>query len=189
MCIHWKYMEVLMMAMVFSLSVSADMLACGFCTGASRIRVPMVSAIAAAVVCALFVAVGMTAGNTIGALLPEAVQKYISFGVLAVLGLVKLAGNGENKTQPDCNRDKRLSIFEGVALGAALSVDGLAAGFGWAASTTMIVWSSVFTFAFSAAALYLGAKSGQCVRGGRWGNIAAGLALVVLAALKLALDL
>ena len=173
------------MAILLALSVSADALACGFGAGASRLKVPFVSAVAAAAVSAAFVAFGMAAGRLSAPLMPTAVQKYISFAVLAVFGLIKLAGGESDTAFADCNCNRRLSVPEGIALGAAISVDGLAAGFGYAADIVTATFSAAFTFAFSCAALYMGAKGGKSVHKGRRGETAAGLVLVFLAAQKL----
>ncbi|MDE6399022.1 MAG: manganese efflux pump MntP family protein, partial [Clostridiales bacterium] len=99
--------------------------------------------------------------------------------------LLKLASGESDSAFADCNCNRRLSVPEGIALGAAISVDGLAAGFGYAADFITAAFSSAFTFAFSCAALYMGAKGGSGVHKGRRGNIAAGLVLVFLAAQKL----
>lgn len=179
-------MDSLLVAILLALSVSADALACGFGAGASRIKVPVRSAVTAAAVSAAFVAAGMAAGHYSAPFMPDAVQKYISFAVLAAFGLLKLASGGEgNSAFADCNTDRVLSAAEGAALGAALSIDGLAAGFGYAANGWTLAFSSAFTFLFTAFALFLGAKGGRGVRRGRAGNVAAGLVLVLLAAEKL----
>lgn len=172
-------------ALILGLSLSADALASGFAAGASRLRVPLHSAVAAATVSAAFVAVGMATGNVSALFLPEVVKKYLSFFVLAVFGLIKLAGAGSSFPTADKNRDRNLSVSEGVSLGAALSVDGLAAGFGVMATAGMVICATAFTFLFTAAALYLGAKGGSGMKSGRWGNVAAGLALIILAVQKI----
>lgn len=178
-------MESLAVATVLALSVSADALACGFGAGASRLKVPLRAAVAAATVSALFVLFGMTAGRYSAPFLPESVQMYVSFFVLATFGLVKLA-SGEGETAfADCNFDRRLSVAEGAALGSALSVDGLAAGFGYATNGWTCAATVALTFLFTTGALYLGAKGGHGARGTRAGNVTAGLALVILAAEKL----
>ena len=177
-------MNIFTVSMILALSVSADALACGFAAGASRLRVPMGSAITAAAVSAAFVAIGMAAWYYSAPLIPESVTRYISFSVLAVFGLLKLCG-GAGGFSADCNSDRVLSAGEGAALGAALSVDGLAAGFGCMGGLRMLLCSSAFTLLFTACALYFGAKGGRGVRPGRSGNLAAGMALIVLAVQKL----
>ncbi|MCI8596252.1 MAG: hypothetical protein HFE35_05495 [Clostridia bacterium] len=173
------------MSIILSLSVSADALACGYSAGASKLKVPLSGAVAAATVSAAFIAVGMTAGNLSAPFIPEAVGKYISFTLLAVFGLLKLADTGGDSLRADCNQDKRLSVSEGAALGSALSVDGLAAGFANMATAAAIVCTTACTFVFTAAALFFGAKGGRGVKSGRTGNIVAGLALVILAVEKI----
>jgi putative Mn2+ efflux pump MntP len=178
-------MNIFAMSIILSLSVSADALACGYSAGASKLKVPLSGAVAAATVSAAFIAVGMTAGNLSAPFIPEAVGKYISFTLLAVFGLLKLADTGGDSLRADCNQDKRLSVPEGAALGSALSVDGLAAGFANMATAAAIVCTTACTFVFTAAALFFGAKGGRGVKSGRTGNIVAGLALVILAVEKI----
>ncbi len=178
-------MNIFAMSIILSLSVSADALACGYSAGASKLKVPLSGAVAAATVSAAFIAVGMTAGNLSAPFIPEAVGKYISFTLLAVFGLLKLADTGGDSLRADCNQDKRLSVSEGAALGSALSVDGLAAGFANMATAAAIVCTTACTFVFTAAALFFGAKGGRGVKSGRTGNIVAGLALVILAVEKI----
>ena len=177
-------MNIFAMSIILSLSVSADALACGYSAGASKLKVPLSGAVAATV-SAAFIAVGMTAGNLSAPFIPEAVGKYISFTLLAVFGLLKLADTGGDSLRADCNQDKRLSVPEGAALGSALSVDGLAAGFANMATAAAIVCTTACTFVFTAAALFFGAKGGRGVKSGRTGNIVAGLALVILAVEKI----
>lgn len=172
-------------AIILGLSLSADALACGFSAGASRMKIPFYSAATAAAVSAAFVAFGMAAGNMSAPFLPAVTQRYISFLVLAVFGLIKLADADSSAPSADCNADKKLSVGEALALGSALSVDGLAAGFGVMASFSVVAGASLCTFVFTALSLYAGAKGGGSMRSGRAGNITAGLALVVLAILKL----
>ena len=178
-------MNIFAMSIILSLSVSADALACGYSAGASKLKVPLSGAVAAATVSAAFIAVGMTAGNLSAPFIPEAVGKYISFTLLAVFGLLKLADTGGDSLRADCNQDKRLSVPEGAALGSALSVDGLAAGFANMATAAAIVCTTACTVVFTATALFFGAKGGRGVKSGRTGNIVAGLALVILAVEKI----
>ena len=178
-------MDTLIAATVLGLSVSADALACGFAAGAARMRIPLISALAAAFVSAAFVAFGFFAGNMSAPLLPGAVQRYISFGVLAVFGLVRLAGAGDKSPFPDFNSDKILSVGEALALGSSISIDGLAAGFGAMGTLPAAVCATLTTFACTTLSLYFGAKCGRMTKGGRLSNTVAALALIILAVQKL----
>ncbi len=178
-------MNVFTAILVLSLSVSADALACGYASGTSKIKVPVVSACAAAAVSAACMAMGMAAGGKIAPLLPAGWDRYLSFSVLAAFGLIKLYGSGGDASYCDTDHDRKLSVSEGLALGAAISADGLAAGFGYGADMLAVAVCSAFTFIFTSAALYFGAKCGRGASGGRTGNITAGLALIALAVQKL----
>ena len=178
-------MNLFTVALILGLSVSADALACGFAAGASRLKIPVASAMSAAAVSAAFVAFGMTAGCVSAPFIPDSIKRYMSFFVLAVLGALKLAVSGDTAGSADFDSDKRLSVPEALALGSAISLDGLAVGCGYMASAGVVVCATLCTFAFTTAALYFGAKGGMGVKPGRIGNITAGLALIVLAAIKL----
>lgn len=178
-------MDTWILSILLALGVSADALACGFSAGAARIKVPLCSAFAAAAVSAAFVALGLAAGAMSAPLLPENVGRYVSFGVLAVFGLGKLADDGGNAAAFDARPDKVLSVPEGLALGSAISVDGLAVGFGTAMRGITAALACGCTLLFTAGALWLGARGGRSTGGGRTGNIAAGLTLVILAVQKL----
>ena len=178
-------MNVLSASLILALGLSADALACGYAAGASRLKVPLLSALAAAVVSAACIAVGMGAGIVALCKTGESVGRYVSFAILSLFALFKIAGGTPKREAYDCNVDRKLSVGEGFALGAAVSIDGLAAGFGYASSVNMLICTTVAAFVFSGAALYLGAKGGKVSGGGRAGNITAGIALAVLAAQKL----
>lgn len=178
-------MNVLSVSVILALGLSADALACGYLAGASRLKVPLISAFAAAAVSAACIGVGMGAGITALPYFGESVGRYVSFCVLAFFGLFKIAGAGAKRGAFDANCDRRLSVGEGLGLGAAVSADGLAAGFGYASSIYMLICTSVAAFVFSSAALYFGAKGGQNASGGKAGDLTAGIALCVLAAQKL----
>ena len=178
-------MDSIIAATVLGLSVSADALACGFAAGASRMRIPLVSALAAAFVSAAFVAFGFIAGNTSAPLLPEKLRRYLSFGVLAVFGLVRLAGAGDKSPFPDFNSDKVLSVAEALALGSSISRDGLAAGFGAMGPAAAAASATLTTLICTTLSLHFGAKCGRMTKGGRLSNTVAALALIILAVQKL----
>lgn len=170
--------------LIIALSVSADALACGYSAGASKIKIPLCSSLAAALMSAAFVAVGAAAGNLCLGIVPIKAIKYISFFLLATFSAIKLLGGDNNLKKADCNRDKVLSVPEAVALGTSISLDGLAVGIGSTMSVSSVITAVAFTLVFTAAALYCGAKCGRG-SGIKSANIVAGIALAVLAAQKL----
>lgn len=176
-------MDAILSSLLLAFAVSADALACGFAAGAGRIKIPFRAAVAAATVSTVILCFGYAAGRAISPLVSPHAFTLVSFFVLSGMALCKLA---PKKTESgDCNADRYLSVREGAALGAALSADGLTVGFGGYAGVVAAVCSCALSFVLSAAALYGGAKSGMCVQNDRAGNIAAGVTLAVLAALKL----
>ncbi|MDE7395388.1 MAG: hypothetical protein K2M95_04650 [Clostridiales bacterium] len=176
-------MNAILSSMLLAFAASADALACGFAAGAGRIKVPMKAAAAAAGVSAAILLFGYLASDSLSQLLPPRVFQIASFIVLAGMGLMKLASSGSENGSG--GRARRLTVREGLVLGATLSADGLAAGLGGYAGVFPALLSCLLCFLFSAAALYGGAKSGMYVKSDRLGNVMAGVTLAALAAFKL----
>ena len=149
----------LLKSLLLAAALSVDAFAASFAYGADRIRIPPLSGLVVAGVCTGVLAFSLTAGQLIAPLLPEGFPKTAGFICLFILGGIKLFDSGLKavarrissscrevrfrlfslrfilqiygdciKADQDCSR--RLSAGEAAALAAALSLDGLAAGFG-----------------------------------------------------------
>ena len=175
-------MDAFLSSLLLAFAASADALACGFAFGAGQIKIPCRSAAAAAGVSAVILLLGYLSSDALAAVLPPRIFTLAAFFVLAGLGLSKLAS--VNSTENGGVR-RVLTVREGLLLGASISADGLAAGLGGYTGLYPALLSCTLCFALSAAALYCGAKSGMRVKSSRMGNIAAGITLAILAAIKL----
>ena len=175
-------MDAFLSALLLAFAASADALACGFAAGAGRIKIPARSAFAAAGISAAILLFGYLSSNALAAVLPPRVFTLAAFFALAGMGLSKLAASGQ--AERNCG-GRTLTVAEGLRLGASISAAGLAAGLGGFTGLRPAFLSCALCFALSAAALYLGAKSGNRVKNSRLGNVAAGVTLAVLAAFKL----
>lgn len=151
-------------ATALALALSADALTAGFTYGASRVKIPFVSALTVGVIGSGVLAFSLFAGTLGAAVVPPSVGRWLSFAILAVLGLVKLAGMEEHASPYcDADRNKVLSLSEACALAAALSLDSLAAGFS-SGMTGAGVWAAVLlTLAFTTGAVLLGARCGNAL--------------------------
>jgi len=146
-------------ALLLSAAVSLDAFAASFAYGASRIRVPLFSAGVLSALCSLLLAVSLLAGNILRPLLPEAFTRAVCFSILFIIGILKLfdsslkacirRSGGIRKNirfsisrlrfilnvyadpeEADRDASRTLSPAEAASLAVALSLDGLAAGFG-----------------------------------------------------------
>lgn len=151
---------VILQAALLAASLSLDALAACLAFGAQGIRVPASSALVLGGGCSGLLAVSLAAGSGVSGWVPPQAAAWLSFLVLGGMGLVRLCdsavkglirtrwGSGPRRldfslmhlrfllliyadsTQADVNGSQDLSPKEAASLAAALSLDGLAAGFG-----------------------------------------------------------
>lgn len=140
-------------------AVSADAFAASFAYGVGRIRIPFSSVTVITVVSAGMLLFSLLLGGVVRPFLPPGPAEGISFGTLCLLGIIKLFDSTlkaffrrhttfrrewkvagfelrfilnvyANPEEADSDRSHTLSPREAAPLAAALSLDGLAAGFG-----------------------------------------------------------
>ena len=201
------------LALVAALTV--DTFSAGLAYGANNIRIPLHSAVVLNLLCSGMLAASLLTGGLIRPLLPEDTARTISVALLAILGIMRLFDGAikayihKRKTldrrlhfslfQLDCilhiyahpedadwDASKTLSVGETLSLSIALSLDGLAAGFGAALTAihegSVIVLSFVFGIAALLGGCFIGKKLIE-----RWSmNLSwlGGLLLLLLAFLK-----
>lgn len=146
-------------AVMLTFALSLDTFTAGIALGAQKICLPMRSLMALSLTCSLSLWAAMLLGGAAGEWITPRLASLIGCGVLVVMGSVRLCDGLLKKflrrcceknggmvlrfknlkiflqvcvdcTQADFNRSQSLSVAEAVSLAAALSVDGLAAGFG-----------------------------------------------------------
>ena len=141
------------------LAVVLDGFTACFAYGVNRIKIPLLSAALISLIGTGMLMLSLWAANWVGNWIPPHICKVISFSVLFLIGLCSLFQNSvkavlqkasdnskkmsfrwsgisfmlsicldETKADADCS--KVLSAKEALALGAALSIDSLATGFG-----------------------------------------------------------
>lgn len=149
----------ILQAGALTLALSLDTLTAALALGAQKIRMPLLSKIALSLTCSLSLWAAMMLGESTGDWMTPRLAAWIGCAVLVLMGTVRLCDgllkrflrrcckNREgvvlrfqnlevflrvcvDSTQADFNGSQSLSVIESVSLAAALSLDGLAAGFG-----------------------------------------------------------
>lgn len=213
---HLNFGQFLFQSGLLVAALTVDAFFASLAYGADRIKIPPVSALVIDGVCTGILAVSLFAGSLIGPLIPPAWVTGISFGMLFLLGTVKLFDSAlkaliqrrqkkrarvcfrlsdlrfilqiyVDSTRADADRSRSLSVPEAVSLAVALSVDGLAAGFG-AGLLDQVPWLTLLlSLLITAAAIFggsiLGKKLSEKVRFDfGW---CSGILLILLAICKL----
>lgn len=146
-------------ATAIAAALSVDAFAAGFAYGTRKIRLPWRSILVINLICSAIVGLSLGLGSLVAILISQNVQKILCFGLLFILGLVKLLdgiiraaidryGNLDGKLNfslcslrfvlhvyadpaaADLDDSKTLSLSEAAAIALALSLDGAAVGFG-----------------------------------------------------------
>lgn len=146
-------------ALLLVVALSLDAFVASFAYGAQRIRIPYSSAAIISVICTAMLAVSLLAGSLLRPFLPQSLTKGLCFAILFLLGLVKLCDSTiktlirkhkrmhrqvsfslfslkfildvyADPEKADRDGSRELSPAEAASLAVALSLDGLAVGFG-----------------------------------------------------------
>ncbi len=170
-------------------ALSVDAFAAGFVYGVSKIKVPPLSIIIVTAISSLILVCSLLAGSLVSRLLPGNIPQHFSFLLLFILGLVKLfdrTSHNEAETA-DKNKDAILSPTEALALGAALSIDSLAAGIGAGIPAASIPTAFLASFLIGALAVLLGSILGRLISSHCRSNLCwvSGVLLILLAFMKL----
>lgn len=209
------WMAILLQSIVLVLALSADTFVAGFSYGANRIGIPLASAGIVNLVCSAALGVSLLAGMLAGEYIPQGLAGIICFALLFALGLSKVFDSAvkslirksgvrreiefsamhlrfilmvyADPQQADSDLSKRLSVSEAMALGAALSLDGLAVGFGAALTDANAIQITLLSFVMGMLAMVCGSRLGQRISERITANISwlGGAMLILLALFKL----
>lgn len=182
----------LLEAMVLTAALEIDAFAAAFAYGSNKIKIPARSLCLINVICSGFLALSLLVGRAISGWLPDGLAAGLGFAILFLLGFYKLAGSlvrlmmqrhrdfrrefnftafdlkfilhlCANPQAADIDGSRVLTLGEAAALAIALSLDGLAVGFGAAMGQVnkpaVILCSLVVGFV----ALWLGSRLGNGV--------------------------
>lgn len=116
-------------AAAISLALSVDSFIAAFSYGTSKIKIPLSSVGIISVTGSLITGLFMLAGSFVKDFIPPGFTTLLSFGILFLLGVLKLFESSE-PANADKDNSHSISAKEALSLSAALSLDGCAAGFG-----------------------------------------------------------
>lgn len=116
-------------AAAISLALSVDSFIAAFSYGTSKIKIPLPSVGIISVTGSLITGLSMLAGSFVKDFIPPSFTTLLSFGILFLLGVLKLFESSE-PANADKDNSHSISAKEALSLSAALSLDGCAAGFG-----------------------------------------------------------
>lgn len=197
-------------------ALSLDAFAASFAYGANRIKIPLKSGAVINFVCSGMLGLSLVVGAFVRNILPEPMTAYISFAILFLFALsnffdfaikrwIQKSGTMQPKaefcflnfrfllqvicdaTQADADASKELSAKEALTLAIALSLDGLAVGFGSGLVTINYCLVLVLSFVVNIAAVMIGGSLGNKVAGKTELNLSwvGGAVLMLLAFTKL----
>jgi len=175
-------------ALLLAAVISIDTLVLAFAYGAAQVKVRLSRIIIINLISTTLFGLSLLLGLHVGSYISPEVTKWVSFGILAAVGICKLVGGLLRKRGGHSLREIRLG--EAIALGAVLSIDGDAVGLGVSLYNTSLascIAAISFTFAISFAFMVSGlALGGKIIRKKRsdlsW---LSGTALIVLGVLRL----
>ena len=203
-------------AILLVAALSVDAFVASFAYGTSKIKIPFKSAIIINVVCSAILGIALFAGSIIGKFIPSIFTTSICFTLLLMLGLAKLfdstlkaltgskgylSRNYEfelsnfrfflqvyiDNTVADVDHSLELSPKEAISLAIALSLDGLAAGFGAGLVSVNLVEIILFSIIINMISILAGCFVGNKVAEKTDLNLSwlSGATLMLLAFLKL----
>jgi putative Mn2+ efflux pump MntP len=177
-------MGVFAQALIIATAISIDAFAASFAYGGKRIKIPILSVLIINAVCSLMLGISLFAGAVARNYIPEMATTLICFSILFILGILKFFDNGETKNH-DADNSKIISAGEAVALAVALSLDGLAAGFGVALGFAN-AWAVILcTFVVGTGAVAFGSYFGRKIAGKMKISWISGVLLIGLAVFRL----
>lgn len=177
-------------AAILALALSIDAFIACLAYGTSKIKIPLCSAVIINIICSGCLALSLLAGGLVKPYLPEGLSSLLCFIILFGAGIIKLLdniikfvirkNNGVSKNikfsafslkfvlsvyadpeSADADLSKYISLPEACSLAIALSLDGIAVGFGAALGDACTAAAVVFSFLATAAAVFFGIKVGN----------------------------
>lgn len=203
-------------AFVLAASLSLDAFVASFAYGSDKIKIPFSSVLVISSVCSGFLGISLFLGALVRPWLPSGASSLICFLILFSIGLIKLLDNlaksfirkhgalsknirfsllnfkfvlnvYANPEKADADFSKSISFGEAFTLAVALSLDGMAAGFGAAlgdVNGAAVFFSSLIT---GTAAVVFGSWLGNKLADRLRVNVSwmSGAILILLAILKM----
>lgn len=203
-------------ALVLVVALSVDAFVASLAYGTNKIKIPFRSVVVISLVCSAMLALSLAVGSLVRPFLPPGLTNLLCFAILFVLGAVKLCDSTiksiirkkqqlkkelsfsflhlsfilcvyANPEQADLDASKTLSPAEAASLALALSLDGLAVGFGAAFSNINPFVSVLFSLLINIFAVVLGCRAGNKIAERSSLNLSwlSGVMLLLIAVTKL----
>lgn len=203
-------------AILLVVALSMDAFVASFAYGTSKIKIPFKSAMIINIICSSILGIALFAGSLISRFIPSVFTTSICFAMLLLLGMTKLfegtlkaliGSNGSlsrnyefevsdfrfflnvciDNTAADADHSLILSPKESFSLAIALSLDGLAAGFGTGLVAINLGQIIFFSLIINIIAILAGCFIGNKVAEKTDLNLSwlSGVTLMILAFLKL----
>ena len=179
-------------AILLVCALSLDAFVASFAFGTQNIKIPFSSVTLINVICSCILAISLFLGAVVKPYLPGRTASFISFAILMFLGVSKLfdsfikkkikgrkakgnreTPNGSNldfilrvyadSTEADSDNSRTISAGEAVSLAIALSIDGLAAGFGTGITNVSYIQVVFFSLISDMVAVMSGCAIGRKV--------------------------
>jgi len=207
---------VLLEALAVALALSVDAFLACFAYGSGKIKIPLLSVLIISAVCSGILGISLLFGSAVRPYIPLEFTKAICFCILFILGIIKLLDgviksvirkyNSFNKEikfsifdlkfiinlyanpeDADIDASREISPKEALSLSFALSLDGLAVGFGAALGNINFLLAILCSLLIGALAVIAGCGIGNRLAGKLPFNISwmSGALLMVLAVIKL----
>ena len=203
-------------AIILASSLSLDALTAGFAYGSNKIKIPFSSAQIINFICSGFTGVSLLLGSILKDYIPNKITIGICFTILFVLGIIKLLDSitksiirkysGLNKElnfsffnfkfilklyadpeKADVDHSKTISAIEAASIAIALSLDGIAVGFGAALGNVNGLYVFLFSLITNSVAIFAGHRLGEKIAAKIPFNLSwlSGVILIALAFWKL----
>lgn len=195
--------------LILSAALSFDSLGIGASYRMRGIKMPAASRIAVSLISAGLTGAAMLCGNFIGGMTAGNIVRLAGAGLILFIGLFMILSGIREEILPsggecdsvvektaraltrpeliDENRSKRIELREAVYIGAAVSADSFAAGFGLSAAEWLVpVFCGVLQFVFLCAGECIGSGAGK-LRGvsSIWFSMIPGVILIIIGTLRL----
>lgn len=209
-------LTMLLEAFMITSALSIDAFVASFAYGGNKIKIPVLSVQIINIICSSTLGISLLAGTLLRQYIPPALSPAICFSILLILGFIKLL-DGATKSfirkntgfkkkirfsmfnlkfilslyadpeKADVDASSVISPAEAASLAVALSLDGLAVGFGAALGNVSVIAMIACSLVVGMLAIISGCFFGNKLAGKIPFNLSwlSGALLIVLAVLKL----
>ena len=142
-------------AVILSATLSADAFAAAFAYGGNGVKINIWKAAIISIVSSAVLGISLFTGTAVRGFFPLWLTAWLCFIILFSIGIIKIFA-----TKKEDGAAKTLSGTEAVILAAALSLDGLAVGFGAAMGNMNIIAALAASVVMNLLAVMVGCRLG-----------------------------